>query len=110
MARNLLWLPTEQELQLLLRVRWQDVLRFFHLRNFERRTCPFQIRIDGADSTVTATRTQAFLSHPDDYVFQFLFSGNLGRQPLEIVGVPGDCCRRNVVQVLAFADELLEFR
>lgn len=77
MTSHFLWFPTEKELQLRCRVRRQDDLRLFHLRNLERGASPFQIGIDGADGTVAACRSQALLPHADDYLLQFVFGGQL---------------------------------
>jgi hypothetical protein len=60
--------------------------------------------------SVAACRPQSLFSHPDDHRLEFIFGGRLGRQPLQILGVPRDGSRGDVVKVLAFTNELLEFR
>jgi hypothetical protein len=51
-----------------------------------------------------------YIWHPDDHRLEFNFGRGLGQQPLQIVGMPSDSPRGDVVKVLAFLDELLEFR
>src|ERR1035438_8622052 len=46
MPSQFLWLPTEEEFQLSCRIRRQDDLRLFHLRNFERRARPLQVGVN----------------------------------------------------------------
>src|ERR1035437_8948212 len=46
MPSQFLRLPTEEEFQLSCRIRRQDDLRLFHLRNFERRARPLQVGVN----------------------------------------------------------------